>query len=128
MNTLRQSVATLDIPLSCLPSGSPTLHSGSFINLREIFEYAHLKFTVYGRKQTSMYVRIHTQAVLLVWGSLRLVPNSHMYPLPMVWPGPCSPDTVYKNHPLFGCLFFVCLKSWLKCPKMFSCMINNILK
>ena len=49
------------------------------IDLREIFECAHLKFTVYGRKQASTYVYMLTHfrnAVPLVWGSLRLAPNT----------------------------------------------------
>ena len=46
------------------------------VDLREIFECAHLKFTVSGRsKQTNKRTSIHTRmrnAVTLVWGSLRL--------------------------------------------------------
>ena len=41
---------------------------------REIFEYAHLKFTVSGRsKPTSIHTRVRN-AVTLVWGLLRLAP------------------------------------------------------
>ena len=52
------------------------------VDLREIFECAHLKFTVRGRskqtnkqtnKRTSIHTRVHN-AVTLVWGSLRLAP------------------------------------------------------
>ena len=38
---------------------------------------AHLKFSVYGRKQTNRQTDLHTHvrnAVTLVWGSLRLAP------------------------------------------------------
>ena len=47
-----------------LPSGSPTLHLGITcfvheIDLHEIFECAHLKFTVYGRKQASKQARTY---------------------------------------------------------------------
>ena len=103
------------INFGCRRSGSPTLHSGSFIDLREIFKCAHLKFTVYGHKQTNTYVRIHTQvsnAVSLVWVSLRLVPNSHMYP-PLVW---------LFVFCLFGWLvffLFVCLFGWF----LFVCFV-----
>ena len=41
------------------------------------FKRAHLKFTVYGRKEASKQANIHTHvrnAVPLVWGSLRLAP------------------------------------------------------
>ena len=45
---------------------------------REIFEFTHLKFTISGRsKQTSIDIPVHTRmrnAVMLVWGSLRLAP------------------------------------------------------
>ena len=42
----------------------------------EIFEYAHLKFTVSGRsKPTSIHTRVRN-AVTLVWGSLRLSPTT----------------------------------------------------
>ena len=34
--------------------------------------YAHLKFTVYGRKQTNRHTHAPCNAVQLVWGSLRL--------------------------------------------------------
>ena len=48
------------------------------VDLCEIFECAHLKFTVSGRsKQTNKRTSIHTRvcnAVTLVWGSLRLAP------------------------------------------------------
>ena len=65
-------------------SGSLTLHSDSSplllhdIDLREVFEFAHLKFPVSGRsKQTIVQAYIHTHihnAVMLVWGLLRLAP------------------------------------------------------
>ena len=45
--------------------------------LCEIFKHAHLKFTVYGRKQASKQTSKHTHvrnAVTLMWGSLRLAP------------------------------------------------------
>ena len=41
------------------------------------FKRAHLKFTVYSRKQASKLASIHTHmrnAVTLVWGSVRLTP------------------------------------------------------
>ena len=41
--------------------------------LHEIFKCAHLKFTVYGRKQTDIHTT-SANAVTLVWGSLRLAP------------------------------------------------------
>ena len=50
------------------------LHNLHDIDIREIFERAHLKFTVSGR---SKQANIHTHfrnAVTLVWGSLRLAP------------------------------------------------------
>ena len=50
--------------------GSPTeldLHNVKFI-------CAHLKFTVYGRKQASIHTHVRN-AVTLVWGSLRLAPT-----------------------------------------------------
>ena len=56
------------------PLGFHKLHN---IDLREIFEYVHLKFMVSGRsKQASKqpYTHVHN-AVTLVWGSLKLTPN-----------------------------------------------------
>ena len=41
--------------------------------LHEIFNCAHLKFTVYSRKQTYIHTT-SANAVTLVWGSLRLAP------------------------------------------------------
>ena len=76
----------------------PTLCSGSSLSptrqwaghiactklpcLHEIFKYARLKFTVYGRKDT------HTSAnaVTLVWGSLRLAPTILLF-LHLLRPG-----------------------------------------
>ena len=55
-------------------------HGSNNIDLREIFECAHLKFTVYGRKQARTYICMLTHfrnAVPLVWGSLRLAPIIH---------------------------------------------------
>ena len=49
--------------------------SSIFVILK--FKHAHLKFSVYGRKQTNRQTDIHTHvrnAVTLVWGSLRLTP------------------------------------------------------
>ena len=47
---------------------------------REIFECAHLKFTVSGwSKQTNKH-RYTRNAVTLVWGSLRLAPIIQVYP------------------------------------------------
>ena len=49
--------------------------SSLFVILK--FNHAHLKSTVYGRKQASKQANIHTHvrnAVPLVWGSLRLAP------------------------------------------------------
>ena len=43
------------------------------LGLHEIFKFAHLKFTVYGRGQTDIHTT-SANAVTLVWGSLRLVP------------------------------------------------------
>ena len=64
---------------SRLHSGSASgLHMLHNINLREIFECTHLKFTVSGRsKQASNQANIHTHmrnAITLVWGSLRFAP------------------------------------------------------
>ena len=76
----------------------PTLHSGSSQALPSIGHHCHasarghsylkgkylnvhLKFTVYGRKQAWSVGRIHTHlhnAVLLVWGSLRLAPLTYL--------------------------------------------------
>ena len=44
------------------------------VDVREIFTCAHLKFTVYGRKQTDIHT-ISANAVTLVWGSPQLVEN-----------------------------------------------------
>ena len=56
------------------------VHVSVDIHHREIFECAHLKFTVSGRsKQTNKPTSIHTRVcnvVTLVWGSLRLVPTT----------------------------------------------------
>ena len=53
------------------PTGLHMLHH---IDLREIFECTHLKFTVSGRsKQANIYTHVHNE-VMLVWGSLRLTP------------------------------------------------------
>ena len=63
---------------------SPTLHSDSKtstglhmlhgIDFREIFERAHLKFTVSGQsKQANIHTHVCNE-VTLVWGSLRLAP------------------------------------------------------
>ena len=38
-----------------------------------LVKYAHLKFTVYGRKQASIHTHVRN-TVTLVWGSLRLAP------------------------------------------------------
>ena len=46
------------------------------ISLHEILKSAHLKFTVYGRKQTDLHTT-STNAVMLVWGSLRLSPINY---------------------------------------------------
>ena len=45
--------------------------SSVFVMLKS--NHAHLKFMVYGRKQTSIHPHFRI-AVLLVWGSLRLAP------------------------------------------------------
>ena len=47
------------------------LHTPSSMFVILKFKRAHLKFTVYGRKQTSIHTHVHN-AVMLVWGSLRL--------------------------------------------------------
>ena len=55
------------------------LHTPSSIFVILNFKCAHLKFLVYGRKQTDRQTYIHTHvcnAVTLVWGSLRLTPIS----------------------------------------------------
>ena len=57
-------------------SGLGILHARNHprtFSLHEIFKCAHLKFTVYGRKQTDIH-KTFTIAVTLVWGSLRLPP------------------------------------------------------
>ena len=43
------------------------------VDLHEIFKYAHLNFTVCGRKHTYIHTT-SANAVTLVWGSLRLAP------------------------------------------------------
>ena len=48
------------------------MHETTF-SLHEVFTCAHLKFTVYGHKQRDIHT-ISTNAVMLVWGSLRLTP------------------------------------------------------
>ena len=58
-------------------SPSPTIDLRQRFSLCEIFKHAHLKFTVYGRKQASKQASIHTHvhnAVTLMWGSLMLAP------------------------------------------------------
>ena len=67
-----QSHACLN--LSCLYSGFLTLHSNHNIDLCEIFECAHVKFTVSGRSIAVLPTRVHN-AVMLLWGSLRLAPT-----------------------------------------------------
>ena len=89
------------VNLSCLRSSgfTLTLRSGSSpssmqqwaghiactklpVGLPEIFKCTHLKFMVYGRKQTYIDTYIHktsANAVTLVWGSLRLAPNINLY-------------------------------------------------
>ena len=50
-------------------------HTSSSIFVILKFQRIHLKFSVYGRKQTDRHTYIHTHmhnAVTLVWGSLRL--------------------------------------------------------
>ena len=71
-----------------LCSGSSLYHSAfiapthaylRMFGLHEIFKFAHLKFTVYGRGQTDIYTT-SANAVTLVWGSLRLTPiTSYIY-------------------------------------------------
>ena len=51
------------------------------IDLREIFECAHLKYTVYGHKV--VYIHICAIAVPLVWGSLRLAPTTAFNLMPV---------------------------------------------
>ena len=61
-------------------SPSPTWQRLGMKGLHEIFKYANLKFTVYGRKQT--YTQLPPMhAVTLVWGSLRLAPNTECKPM-----------------------------------------------
>ena len=59
---------------------STGLHMLHNIDLREIFEYAHLKFTVMGQASNSSkqtYTHSHVcNTVTLVWGLLRLAPKS----------------------------------------------------
>ena len=42
------------------------------------FKCYHLKFTVNGRKQASIHTHFRN-AVMLVWGSLRLTPKMYLY-------------------------------------------------
>ena len=105
--------------LKCEPSPLrlPMLYSGSSPALpftyllsaqgRSIFgKYlnAHLKFTVYDRKQTSTLQTHFHNAVPLVWGSLRLAPitnltrNANSY----LTPTPTFPD---KNPIYFDYMF-----------------------
>ena len=71
------------LPLEPLPLRLPMLHSGHSPALPyEVHEnvkfsgniHAHLKFTVYGCKQTNRHTHESCNAVPLVWGSFRLVP------------------------------------------------------
>ena len=52
--------------------GTKTTPGSWTFGLHEIFKCAHLKFMVYGRKQT--YTQLPHMPVTLVWGSLRLTP------------------------------------------------------
>ena len=47
------------------------------IDLREIFECTHLKFTVYGRKQASTYVNTLPQCSLASVGLAQARPNNY---------------------------------------------------
>ena len=71
------------------------LHTPSSIFVILKFKHAHLKFSVYGRKQTDMHTYIHTHvrnAVTLVWGSLRLAPTRHTHTVCM------SEYAIVLNH------------------------------
>ena len=86
---------TVGVKLEPFPLRLSTLHSGSSPALpftssaqgHSIFgKYlnAHLKFTVYGRKQANKHVDIHTHfrnVVPLMWGLLRLTPIMLLYKL-----------------------------------------------
>ena len=67
------------MPFTCMSSTKCTIRGrsifGKYLN-------AHLKFTVYGRKQARLVVYTHLRnAVPLVWGSLRLAPiKTHKWP------------------------------------------------
>ena len=63
---------TLAVAQHC-PSPSYLLSARGHSIFEKYFN-AHLKFMVYGRKQTSMLQTHFRNAVQLVWGSLRLVP------------------------------------------------------
>ena len=53
--------------------GTKTTRRSWTFSLHEIFKCAHLKFTLYSRKQTYIHTT-SANAVTLVWGSLRLTP------------------------------------------------------
>ena len=68
------------------------------LGLHGIFKYAHLKFTVYGRKHTHNFRKIN--AVALVWGSLRLAPIIHTcMNLPLV---PYNTVSTIDSSPGYG--------------------------
>ena len=75
---MRYSLQVSFTPTLCSDSSpSPTIDLRQRFSLCEIFKHAHLKFTVYGRKQASKQASIHTHmrnAVTLMWGSLMLAP------------------------------------------------------
>ena len=79
VHCLRSSSFTLTLHSGRSPSstqqwaGHKTTRRSWTFSLHEIFKCAHLKFTVYGRKQTYIHTT-SANAVTLVWGSLRLAP------------------------------------------------------
>ena len=68
---------TLAVALHRHNSGLGISHARKHLRtfgLHEILKCAHLKFTVYGRKQTDIHTT-SANAVTLVWSSLRLAPT-----------------------------------------------------
>ena len=73
---------TLPVALHQRDSGLGISHSHArnylrTFNLHEIFKCAHLKFMVYGRKQTYIHTT-SANAVTLVWGLLTLTSTKHL--------------------------------------------------
>ena len=76
MCTSTSSISTLDNRCCILAFRLHNL-AHTKLNLRNIkILRAHIKLTVYGRKQASKHTHAHMHnEVMLVWGSLRLAPK-----------------------------------------------------